>query len=220
MRGSVLTRLILVRHACSVVPTPDGPDELSRPLREEGVAQAGDLVDELLALRPTAVLSSPYLRAVQTVAPTAEAAGLTVETRWELREWDSGLAPTPDYARHYEHSWANPTEARPGGESLTALTCRAVAALDAITREHPGGTVLVGTHGTFAARVLHAAGEPVTWPFTEVMPMPAVYRLRWDNGPTAASGPGLPLHRARRQPGHQEPLHQVEHRDRGDRHQD
>ncbi|GAA1264044.1 hypothetical protein GCM10009634_04140 [Saccharothrix xinjiangensis] len=54
--------------------------------------------------------------------------------------------------------------------------------------------MLIGTHGTFAARALLAAGHAVDWPFLVGVPMPAVCRLRWDGGPTAASG--LPLDRA------------------------
>ncbi|MEV1117052.1 histidine phosphatase family protein [Actinosynnema sp. NPDC049800] len=184
--------LVLVRHATSVAPTPGGPDELARPLRESGLVQARELVEELLALRPTAVLSSPYPRAVQTVQPTADALGMTVETRWDLREWDSGIPPTPDYARHYAHSWEHPDFARPGGESLTALGDRVRRALTAVVEEHDGGVVLIGTHGTFAARTLLAAGHAVDWAFLKTMPMPAVYRVRWaGDHPIEASGPGL-----------------------------
>ncbi len=184
--------LVLVRHAASVVPAPGGPDELTRPLRESGLAQARDLVGDLRALRPTAVLSSPYLRAVQTVQPTADALDVTVETRWDLREWDSGIAPTPDYARHHAHSWDHPDFARPGGESLAALSHRVRRALTAVAEEHAGGVVLIGTHGTFAARTLLAAGHAVDWRFVKGMPMPAVYRVQWaGDHPVEASGPGL-----------------------------
>ncbi|ONI81807.1 hypothetical protein ALI22I_37005 [Saccharothrix sp. ALI-22-I] len=186
------TDLVLVRHARSVVPTPDGPDELTRPLTDEGLAQARDLVDVLAVLRPTAFLSSPYLRAVQTVRPTAEALGLTVDTWWDLREWDSGIPPTSDYARHFAHSWENPDEARPGGESMARFDARLTRTLTEVAEEHDGGVVVIGTHGTFAARTLLAAGHAVDWPFLKDMPMPAVYRLRWHNGrPTNARGPGL-----------------------------
>ncbi|WP_158848230.1 histidine phosphatase family protein [Saccharothrix deserti] len=187
------TDLVLVRHASSVIPTPDGPDEMTRPLTDEGLAQARDLVDVLRVLGPTAVLSSPYLRAVQTVSPTAEALGLTVDTRWDLREWDSGIAPTPDYVRHFAHSWDNPDEARPGGESMARLSARVARVLAEVAEEHDGGVVLIGTHGTFAARALLAAGHAVDWPFLKNMPMPAIYRMRWRDGrPTTAHGPGLP----------------------------
>jgi broad specificity phosphatase PhoE len=61
-----------------------------------------------------------------------------------------------------------------------------------VAAEHDGGVVLIGTHGTFAARTLLAAGHAVDWSFLKDMPMPAVYRLRWHDGrPTNARGPGL-----------------------------
>jgi 2,3-bisphosphoglycerate-dependent phosphoglycerate mutase len=174
--------IVLVRHAESVHPTPGGPDEYHRPLAETGLAQAEELVEELAALKPDRIVASPYLRAVQTVQPLAKALGLPVHTDHELREWDSGLEPTPDYARHYEASWADPSFARPGGESLNQLTERAVSILRSFT-----GTVVIGSHGTFVARALAGFGVPVDWPFSDAMPMPAIYLI----ADTGITGPGL-----------------------------
>ncbi|GAA4425395.1 histidine phosphatase family protein [Actinokineospora soli] len=175
---------MLIRHAESEPPRPDGPDDLHRPLTARGHRFAELLAD---TGTPTAVYSSPYLRAVQTVTPLARAAGLPVRTRWELREWDSGLAPTPDYAEHYAASWADPTAARPGGESLDQLTARALAAVAAVAG---AGTVVIGSHGTFVSRLLVGLGVAVDWPFSHAMPMPAVYRFRWGPDPVVR-GPGL-----------------------------
>jgi len=174
--------IILVRHAESVIPTPDGPDEFHRPLTSHGHAQAAQLVPELAAFQPSTIVSSPYLRAVQTVQPLATALGLVVDTDHELREWDSGLEPTPDYARHYADSWADPSFARPRGESLDQLTQRALSILRAFT-----GTVVIGSHGTFIARALAGFAVPVDWPFSSAMPMPAIYRIT----DTGITGPGL-----------------------------
>jgi 2,3-bisphosphoglycerate-dependent phosphoglycerate mutase len=174
--------IVLVRHAESVHPTPGGPDEYHRPLAETGLAQAEQLVEELAALKPDRIVASPYLRAVQTVQPLAKALGLPVHTDHELREWDSGLEPTPDYARHYEASWADPSFARPGGESLNQLTERAVSILRSFT-----GTVVIGSHGIFVARALAGFGVPVDWPFSDAMPMPAIYLI----ADTGITGPGL-----------------------------
>jgi len=181
--------IILVRHAESVIPTPDGPDEHHRPLTETGHAQALRLVEELAAIGPSLIAASPYLRAVQTVEPLARALALPVLTDHELREWDSGLEPTPDYARHYERSWADPDFARPGGESLNQLTVRAVSILRSFT-----GTVVIGSHGTFVARALAGLGIPVDWPFSQAMPMPAIYRI----ADTGITGPGLEISPSRR----------------------
>lgn len=168
-----------MRHAVSVIPTLGGPDDDHRPLTAEGVAQAAQLVDQLASLEPTAVYSSPYLRSVQTVEPTARALGMSVRVEPDLREWESGLDPTPDYERHFAESWGEPLLARPGGESLQQVTDRALAALRAIADRHPSGPVVVGSHGTFISRALVGFGRTaVDWEFSRTMPSPAIYRLR------------------------------------------
>lgn len=43
--------------------------------------------------------------------------------------------------------------------------------------EYPDATVLVGSHGTFVARALIAAGQRVDWEFSRAMPMPAIYEV-------------------------------------------
>lgn len=176
--------IVLVRHAEPVCPTVGGPDDHHRPLTETGQAQALRLVEELAAVKPDLIAASPYLRAVQTVEPLARELDLPVLTEHELREWDSGLEPTPDYARHYAASWADLDFARPGGESLRQLTSRAVAVLRELGRH---GTVVVGGHGTFIARALAGFGLAVDWPFHHAMPMPAIYRI----ADTGVTGPGL-----------------------------
>ena len=188
------TQVVLVRHATSMVPTADGPDEFQRPLAPHGRLQALELVEALTALRPAAVWSSPYLRAVRTVEPTAQALNLAVQTRWELREWDHGFAFTPEWIPNYENSWADPASARPGGESLNQLTRRAVDAVRALAAQYAGRLVLVGSHGTFVSRALCGFGVPADWPFSRDMPMPAVYHLRCagQRGQPEVTGPGLP----------------------------
>ncbi|WP_208020983.1 histidine phosphatase family protein [Verrucosispora sioxanthis] len=173
------TEIVLVRHARSVPPTADGPDDFTRPLTTRGLRQAEELVTTLSEARPAAIWSSPYRRAIQTVQPTADALGLPVRTRTELREWDDGLAFTEVWESHYVRSWTDLSYARPGGESLEQLGIRAVAALRALARHHPGRVVLVGSHGTFICRALAGFGVPVEWATVRQMPMPAVYRLRF-----------------------------------------
>lgn len=175
------TDVVLVRHAMAVTRTADGPDEADRPLTAEGLVQARRLVGVLSEPRPAAVWSSPYRRAVQTVEPVAAALGLPVRTRWELREWDDGLPYTDDWEPHYARSWAEPSYARPGGESMDQLTARAVGAVGALAREHEGHLVIVAGHGTFIARALGGLGVPVDAAFWQRMPLPAVYRLRFDD---------------------------------------
>jgi 2,3-bisphosphoglycerate-dependent phosphoglycerate mutase len=183
--------LVLVRHAVPFLPEPDGPDDFHRGLTRRGRVQAERLVAELVPVGPVAVVSSPYLRAVQTVEPTARKLGVPVVTDLALREWDSGLTPRPDFAHHYARSWADPDFARPGAESLAQLSERAVVALQSLAAEFDGAAVVVGSHGTFISRALVGLGVTVDWPFGQAMPMPAVYRLRFSVHGVHAAGPGL-----------------------------
>jgi phosphohistidine phosphatase SixA len=75
-------RLFLARHAKAA---PGHPDEL-RPLTPEGRDRARELAQELLAHAPQTVVTSPLLRARETAAAIARAAGA------ELRV-DERLAP-------------------------------------------------------------------------------------------------------------------------------
>jgi len=164
-----------------VRPTVDGPDEESRPLSEAGLRQADALVAVLIESSPGRVLSSPYLRAVQTVAPTAEALNVRVEKLDALREWDSGLEPTPAWERHYREAWERPERAINGGESHLVLEQRAVHALRELAADvRDEADVVVASHGTWIARALHGLGCPVDVTFWLSMPMPAVFVVQTD----------------------------------------
>lgn len=78
--------LIVLRHADAGSRSRwEGPDE-ERPLSPVGRSQADALVERLAAFSPARVLSSPYLRCVQSVAPLAGKMGLTVELEPALKE--------------------------------------------------------------------------------------------------------------------------------------
>ena len=72
--------LYLVRHAKAGSRRDwSGPDRL-RPLSPAGLRQADALAARLAPLRPTSLISSPYLRCVQTLQPTAKATAMEIST--------------------------------------------------------------------------------------------------------------------------------------------
>jgi 8-oxo-dGTP diphosphatase len=78
--------LYVVRHAkAGVREAWSGPDE-ERPLTRRGRKQALRLIDRFRGLDIQRILSSPFVRCIQTVEPLAEARGLPVEVATELRE--------------------------------------------------------------------------------------------------------------------------------------
>jgi 8-oxo-(d)GTP phosphatase len=78
--------LLVVRHADAGRRDHYQGDDRERPLSAEGRAQAASLVELLRGYRPTAILSSPFVRCVETVRPLADALALPVETTDALAE--------------------------------------------------------------------------------------------------------------------------------------
>lgn len=78
--------LLLVRHASAGDRGAWVGDDRARPLDRRGRRQAAALVALLAPYGVTRVVTSPYARCVQTVAPLARALGLPLEEREELAE--------------------------------------------------------------------------------------------------------------------------------------
>ena len=78
--------VLLVRHAKAGNSDKWAPPDDLRPLTARGEAQAQNLVNLLADFEIVRVLSSPYLRCTQTVAPLAAALGLAVEPSDDLAE--------------------------------------------------------------------------------------------------------------------------------------
>ncbi|HET7489886.1 MAG TPA: phosphoglycerate mutase family protein [Acidimicrobiales bacterium] len=78
--------VLLVRHAVAGSRAAWSGDDARRPLDDRGRRQAAGLVATLRPFEVVRVLSSPAVRCVDTVAPTAAAAGVTVEQDEDLLE--------------------------------------------------------------------------------------------------------------------------------------
>jgi broad specificity phosphatase PhoE len=78
--------LLLIRHANAGSRKDWSGDDALRPLSAKGRRQARTLVDQLEPWAPSRVLSSPYLRCLETVTPLAHDLGLKVEALNELAE--------------------------------------------------------------------------------------------------------------------------------------
>lgn len=126
------------------------------PLSATGFEQAEALVPVLHKLGIERLISSPFLRARQSLLPFAQAANLTLETDDALREWQLADQPRPDWQTRLSNGLANPETHAPGGESAAAVWARAQTLL---TQSVP--TILV-SHGGWMTVVLGHFGRPAT----------------------------------------------------------
>ena len=82
--------IFVVRHAHAGSSSAwKGPDD-ERPLSDRGHLQAKRIAEALFADGATTVMSSPYLRCVQTVSPLASMLDMDVEQSPELVEGAGG----------------------------------------------------------------------------------------------------------------------------------
>jgi broad specificity phosphatase PhoE len=143
-----VTRILLVRHGetdWNLARRVQGHSD--RPLNDTGRAQAVALAETLDTVEFDAVYASDLMRARDTAQVVAKRKGLEVQLLPELRErhfgtWE-GLTDTEIYERFPQAKsgfWGD-------GETKDEMRVRVVAALHRIAEEHPGGRVLVVTHG-------------------------------------------------------------------------
>lgn len=173
--------VLLVRHAEPMaVGTPEIPDD-DRPLTDAGRAAASELAAELDGWELTAVYSSPYARALETVTVLAERRGLPVQLLEDLRERRLSPEPHDEWRDTLERSWGDADFELPGGESGRTAQRRAIAILDLLrTRHADGGRIVLGSHGNLISLILQALQPDVGYDFHMAMPMPALYRLTHD----------------------------------------
>ena len=175
--------IILVRHATPIPPGTPGWEERDdeRPLTPEGLRQADELAFELDPYGLSAVYSSPFPRALQTVLPTASRRQLDVQLIDDLRERQLNAGMRADWRELLARSWLDPDFAEPGGESGRAAQQRGMRVLDLLRIRHAdGGRLLVGSHGNLISLILQALEPAVDHAFHQAMPMPAIYHLQHD----------------------------------------
>ena len=149
------TRVLLLRHVETAAPDRFHGAESDVGLGERGLLQAREAAARIAPLAPAALYCSAMLRARQTAGPIAAACGLEPVIVPDLHERRmgplSGMTLTegwPDYIAAMERWKAGDLDAaHAGGESYAQIRDRAVPALAAIARAHPGRAVAVVAHG-------------------------------------------------------------------------
>lgn len=173
--------VLLVRHAEAVPLGSSDMDFDQRPLSDAGHRAAEELADELEPYHLSAVYSSPYPRAIQTVEPVARRRGLPILELVDMRERNLAPQPSDAWREQLQRSFEDPDYAVAGGETSRAAQRRAMATLDLLRVRHPdGGRLLVGSHGNLIALVLQAFEPGVGFDFHQAMPNPAIYHLEHD----------------------------------------
>lgn len=192
-----MTTLVLVRHAQSA-PDPSLP-EREWPLSENGGRQAADLAPVLAELGVDALASSPYQRAIDTLRPYAEHAGLEIGVDEDLRERALGgwMPDVADIEAAVRQMHADLDFQLEGGESGRACIVRFDAALARVVAAHPGRTIAVGSHGGVLGHLIARQGVALPDEFWRQIRNPHLFifdaraGLRWMDERTFDGAPRL-----------------------------
>ncbi len=147
-----MTQIYLVRHA---EPNYRNHDEAARELSERGMNDRTLVTDFLLDKDIDVVLSSPYLRALDTVRHFAETVRLPITHVYDFRERRVAEGWIDDFDNFCRMQWADFSYRLPGGECLREVQLRNVAALGKVLLDYEGQKVVIGSHGTSIATILN-----------------------------------------------------------------
>lgn len=175
--GPEATRLYLVRHAQSQGNTGEDLTTGDADLTDVGWEQARRLGERLKSQRIDLIYASPLRRTQQTASAIAEASGLDVKPKADLREvelgqadYDIRLLPSDEQERVATRILSEGTwDAFPGSEGSETARTRVREVIHEIVETHAGQRLVLVSHAgfiqTFVSVVLGLERDFVFYPF-------------------------------------------------------
>jgi 2,3-bisphosphoglycerate-dependent phosphoglycerate mutase len=145
-----MKHLYFVRHA---EPDHDWEDDRTRPLSSAGLSDSGAVTLALRDITIDLIISSPYIRTVDTIRETASEHGLEIVTDERLREREQGSLPNS--WEMIARRWNNFKYREGGGESLDMVRKRNMAAIFEYLTDDTSDSIVIGTHGTSLSTILN-----------------------------------------------------------------
>jgi 2,3-bisphosphoglycerate-dependent phosphoglycerate mutase len=141
-------KIYIVRH-CSAQG-----QQAKAKLTEEGLNQAEKLVDFFNEIKINRIISSPYLRAIQSIKPLSKQQEIDIEIEDRLAERVLCGEDLPDWQSKLELSFSDLDVKLVGGESSREAMSRIVNVVEAIFQSEFESTIIV-THGNLMSLLLH-----------------------------------------------------------------
>jgi len=171
-----LKKIYFVRH-CSA----EGQHKDS-PLTRAGIKQALELADFFNKHDMTfdLILSSPYLRAIDSIIPYAKSKGITIQIDERLRERLLSEEPVDDWMEALEKSFEDERFSLPGGESARDVIDRSNEVLTLILQNPEIRNALIVSHGNLLSHLFHQFNREFGFKQWKELRNPDVYLLEID----------------------------------------
>lgn len=162
--------IYIIRH-CEA----DGQN-FDSPLTEKGFTQANDLASFLSNRKVERIISSPFLRAVQTIKPFAENKNIEIEMDDRLCERVLSTAFFPDWLDKLKATFDDMDLKYEGGESSNEAMNRIVRVVHDILASDFENTVIVA-HGGIISLLLNYYDNSFSFEQWKGLSNPDVYQL-------------------------------------------
>jgi 2,3-bisphosphoglycerate-dependent phosphoglycerate mutase len=163
--------IYIIRHCEAKGQSSDSP------LTEKGFIQANELTDLLFNFKVDRVISSPFLRAIQTIKPFAENKNIEIEMDSRLSERVLSSTFFPDWMDKLEETFNDMDLKYEGGESSNDARNRIVEVVNDIVASNSENTIIVA-HGGVISLLLNHYDKNFGFDQWKSLSNPDVYLLR------------------------------------------
>jgi len=170
-----MTRVLyILRHCQARGQEPDAP------LTDAGREQAIALRDRLCDLRIDRIISSPFVRARESIRPLAERLGIRIEQDERLVERVLSSVPIEGWRQRLAETFDDLDLCFAGGESSRSAMLRGVAVVNDVIRAGAESAMLI-THGNLMTLILKHFDPEISYPVWESLRNPDLYSVRFDS---------------------------------------
>lgn len=171
-----MKKIYCIRHCSATGQHKDSP------LTTEGTRQA-QLMSMYLNEQQfpiDKIISSPYLRAVESIKPFAETKDLHIHIDPQLHERVLSIEPLDDWLNELEHSFQNPNYRLPGGESGNEAIQRVNHTLDHILNSDNASNIILVTHGNLLTLLLSQYDPSFNFEKWKQLQNPDIFLINFD----------------------------------------
>lgn len=164
----------IVRHAKAEGQEP------AAELSVEGMIQANQLKEQLKELKIEKIISSPFLRAIQTIEPFADERGIHIEVDDRLGERILSINHLEDWMDKLAQTFDDQDVCFEGGESSREALARIDGVIQDVLKENK--TVLLVSHGNLISLFLQSLDNQFGFHEWQTMKNPHIFRIEYEEG--------------------------------------
>ncbi|MFF2879281.1 histidine phosphatase family protein [Gottfriedia sp. NPDC057991] len=149
-------------------------------LTKRGLIQANHLADFFSKIKIDQIISSPFLRAIQSIKPTSNEKKIDIVLEERLSERKLSSIDLPDWLEKLKATFEDMDLKFDGGESSQEATNRAISVIDEIIKSENQITIVV-THGNLMSLILKQFNKEFGFENWKKLSNPDLYLLKFKN---------------------------------------